>query len=456
MASRFRLPLLAALSLSAAAAQTPAELPRADAHGNPIRRAPTGHVSNYDKSKVGAYTLPPLLVLSDGTPVADAATWYQRRRPELLELYRRDIYGRVPATAPRVQFRVVESGVPVLGGRAVRKIVAGHFGEGGDGPTAIVVLYLPAAAAGPVPVLLHLTFLGDPSVPASAGPRPPGPRRPGPGELGPIPDIIARGYGYAVVRYTQIEPDAPIDAPWRGSDGRIDPSLRPIVGVRTLALAPGQTRPGPDEWGTISAWAWGASRILDYLQTDPAVDPDRVALVGHSRLGKTVLWAGAQDPRSPSSTRAARGRWAPRSPAGTTGRRSTTWPPTSRGSSRATSSATLADQRHTGSTPTWRSLSTRRIRLRSAAGRSTSRRTPTGILGEVAAGPVSPAGVGRSGFGTATMRRRTPLMGGDLGLHYHTGGHAITATDWRAFLRLRRQIPQGRPGRASGRALAPS
>jgi hypothetical protein len=435
MASRFRLPLLAALSLSAAAAQTPAELPRADAHGNPIRRAPTGHVSNYDESKVGAYTLPPLLVLSDGTPVADAATWYQRRRPELLELYRRDIYGRVPATAPRVQFRVVESGVPVLGGRAVRKIVAGHFGEGGDGPTAIVVLYLPAAAAGPVPVLLHLTFLGDPSVPASAGPRPPGPRRPGPGELGPIPDIIARGYGYAVVRYTQIEPDAPIDAPWRGSDGRIDPSLRPIVGVRTLALAPGQTRPGPDEWGTISAWAWGASRILDYLQTDPAVDPDRVALVGHSRLGKTVLWAGAQDPRFAlvySSCAGEMGTSLARRDYGETiDDMAANFPWQFAGNF----------QRYAGR---WNDMPVdthMAIALNAphplfvGGGTLDQWADPHGeFLGEVAAGPVYRL-VGRSDLGTATMPPPdTPLMGGDLGFHYHTGGHAITATDWKAFL----------------------
>ncbi|HET7536942.1 MAG TPA: acetylxylan esterase, partial [Candidatus Didemnitutus sp.] len=93
---------------------------------------------------------------------------------------------------------------------------------------------------------------------------------------------IARGYAYAILRYSEIQADS--------ADGR-------AKGVIGLALAPGATAPAPDEWGTIAAWSWGLSRFLDYLETDSAVDAKRVALVGHSRLGKTVLWAGATDPR---------------------------------------------------------------------------------------------------------------------------------------------------------------
>ena len=103
--------LLADLSLRAAdgTVATNAPLPRTDANGNPLRRAPTGHVSNYDESKVGNYTLPDPLVLADGKPVRDAQTWFNVRRPELLKLYDTDIYGRVPASAPKATFKVVET-----------------------------------------------------------------------------------------------------------------------------------------------------------------------------------------------------------------------------------------------------------------------------------------------------------------------------------------------------------
>ncbi len=107
-------------------------------------------------------------------------------------------------------------------------------------------------------------------------------RRPGFSEGGPVTNIFAHGYGYATFRYSDIQPDN---------------SNTFHSGVIGLTLKPGQAKPAPDEWGTISAWAWGASRVLDYLEKDRSVDAKRVALIGHSRLGKTVLLAGARDPR---------------------------------------------------------------------------------------------------------------------------------------------------------------
>src|SRR5258708_6788005 len=130
--------------------------PRTDARGNSLRRAPTGHVSNYDESKVGTYTLPDPLLLQNGQPVRDADTWFKKRRPELLKLYETYIYGRVPERAPKPTFEVVETVTNALDGAAVRKRIVGHFGQTPDAPTVTLVVYRPAKPSHPVPLFLHL------------------------------------------------------------------------------------------------------------------------------------------------------------------------------------------------------------------------------------------------------------------------------------------------------------
>jgi hypothetical protein len=157
---------------TAGPAPVPAALPSKDANGNPFRRSANGHVSNYDEAKVGTYTLPDPLVLQNGQPVRDAAAWFAQRRPELLKLYETEIYGRVPNRAPAAVFTVAATDRGALDGAAVRQVVVGRFGEQPDGPKLTLTLYLPARAAGPVPVLLQLLFLGDPPVtPGGAPPR---------------------------------------------------------------------------------------------------------------------------------------------------------------------------------------------------------------------------------------------------------------------------------------------
>jgi hypothetical protein len=192
-----------------------------------------------------------------------------------------------------VTWEVFNTEPKALGGTAVMKTLLGHMG-GAGGPIYAVTLYTPANATGPVPVLVHINFnfgftLPVPGAAARAGGRgpatgPAGARRGGRGGPGAGPvrggpaELIANGFGYALVYHTSIETD---------TDGMLNQNI-----VRKMA--PPYTADG---WGTISAWAWGISRIVDYLETDSAVDAKRVAIYGVSRLGKTVLWEGVHDQR---------------------------------------------------------------------------------------------------------------------------------------------------------------
>jgi len=291
-----------------------------DANGNPLRLAlKTGHVSNYDESKVKPYTLPDPLVLKDGKQVSDARTWETRRRPEILAIYQSQIYGRLPANLPKVTWAEGESDPQFREGKALRRQIVGTVGEGPKAAQIKLSVYTPTAAKGRVPVILLANFGGG-NTPPPAG-------RGGPPSLGEPPvadEVLARGWGYATLQYQDIQPD------------RANAFTEGVIG---LTLPPGASAPAADEWGTISAWAWGISRAIDYLASDSHVDPMRIALQGHSRLGKTVLWASALDDRVAASSRAAPVRWAPRSRDVIGARRSTTWRRTSRGSSPATSSS---------------------------------------------------------------------------------------------------------------------
>ena len=167
-----------------------------DANGNPLRRAlKTGHVSNYDESKVGSYTLPDPLVLANGKPVRDRQTWLKERRPEILRLYETEIYGRVPAKTPSVKWQVAETDPKARDGAAVMKKLVGTVGGGPDAPQIKVTLYTPAAVSKPVPVILLVNFGGG-AAPA------PGAQGRGPGLPTDPPvaaEIISRGWGYAMV-----------------------------------------------------------------------------------------------------------------------------------------------------------------------------------------------------------------------------------------------------------------
>jgi hypothetical protein len=247
---------------------------------------------NYDESLVGTYSLPNPLLLANGRPVRDANTWYQRRRPEIVRLFEENQFGRSPSRPRGMSFDVFDKGTPALDGKAVRRQVTIYFARDKTGPKMDILIYLPAAARKPVPLLLNLSFSANSSVADDPGIKPgevwgrdkkrvPAQRGMNFGRPN-IPLFLDHGIGVATVYYGDIEPDFQGGIPF---------------GVRGLYLKPGQTEIQPDEWGAIAAWAWGLSRAMDYLETDKDVDAKRVAIVGASRLGKTVLWAGAHDTR---------------------------------------------------------------------------------------------------------------------------------------------------------------
>ncbi|MEZ5404393.1 MAG: acetylxylan esterase [Bryobacteraceae bacterium] len=246
--------------------------------------------ANYDESRVPNYKLPDPLAAADGKPVSEAAAW-PARRAEIFRLFETEMFGKSPARPSSFKTELVSSG-PALGGKAVRKQVDLFFG----GPArARLLLYLPAKASGRVPMFLGLNFGGNHTVNADPGitlgtvwgrdrvaATPRAEDRGRAASRWPVEQILARGYGVATIYYGDIDPDF--------NDG-FQNGLHPVF------HAPGQTSPKPGEWGSIAAWAWGMSRALDYLETDPGVDGKHVAAIGHSRLGKTALWAGAADER---------------------------------------------------------------------------------------------------------------------------------------------------------------
>ena len=251
---------------------------------------------NYTEANAGTYTLPDALKLNNGQPVKDSKTWVSKRRPEIRKLIEENWFGRAPGRPKDLTFEVIEQAGTAFDGKAIRRQVVIYFSKDRSGPRMDLLLYLPSNAKGPVPVFLNMSFfannlaVADPDVKVgrrwdresrtqvAAVPQAKGPARRG----YPVEQFLAQGIAVAMFNKDDVAPD------FTGTEG---------MGVKSLYLKPGQTRPADDEWGAIASWAWGASRALDYLETDKAVDAGRVAVHGVSRLGKTALWAGAADER---------------------------------------------------------------------------------------------------------------------------------------------------------------
>ena len=253
----------------------------------------------YDESKLPEFTLPDPLTTVSGKSISTPEEWTNIRRPEVLWLFQEHVFGYPPQIdidSP-IRVTVVSQNKSAIGGAAVRREIRVQFGDSSDAPAMMMLVYTPAHAAGPVPAFLGLNFNGnhtiedDPSIAitdswvrnnskigvkdhqASAAARGSSASR------WPVKMIVDRGYALATIYYGDIDPDF--------DDGFEN-------GIHRLEDTSQRTK---NSGGSIAAWAWGLSRALDVLQGDSSIDGSRVAVIGHSRLGKTSLWAGASDPR---------------------------------------------------------------------------------------------------------------------------------------------------------------
>jgi hypothetical protein len=230
--------------------------------------------ANYDESKANPYPdLPPLLRLQDGRAVTSSRLW-SLRRAEIREAFDREVYGRVPTVTPNVRWQVVSTTNERIGGvAAVTRRLLGRVDNSAFTRVSVeieMVLTLPGESKTAVPVMLRLGFIGP-------SPWPEGPLEPGPDWKA---QLLATGWGFAILEANSIQPD----------DGAA--LTRGIIGLANR----GQPRDA-DDWGALRAWAWGASRALDYLQDVRGVDAKRVGIEGLSRHGKAALVALAYDPR---------------------------------------------------------------------------------------------------------------------------------------------------------------
>lgn len=253
---------------------------------------------NYDENKVPEFKLPDPLKSFNGKKIRNVKKWEKTRRPELLEFFTENVYGAIPGELEMSSFEIVEKGDNAINGKAKRKQIELSFENGEHTLDFTILLYLPKQVE-KAPLFLAYNFYGNHSITndvdviiseawASNNPsigivhnqlteQSRGVRT----HRWAIEKIINAGYGLAVMYYGEIDPDKN-----DFSDG-----------IHPFFYVDDQQQPARNEWGSIAAWAWGCSRAMDYLEKDIHVDASKVIVFGHSRLGKTALWAGANDER---------------------------------------------------------------------------------------------------------------------------------------------------------------
>jgi len=259
-----------------------------------------GFQANYDESKVGDFKLPDPLKMENGESVTTREMWFEKRRPELMRLFEKEEYGKSPGKPPAISFEDLSEDKNALGGIATRKQISIYFTKDKTGPHIDVLMYLPNKGKKPAPAFVGLNFDGNHTVNADPGikitsnwvannrengitnNKASEKSRGASSSRWQAEKIVGRGYALVTAYYGDIDPDF--------DDGFKN-------GVHPLFYKEGQSKPANDEWGSIAAWAWGLSRMMDYLETDKDIDARKVAVIGHSRLGKTALWAGATDER---------------------------------------------------------------------------------------------------------------------------------------------------------------
>jgi hypothetical protein len=258
-------------------------------HISSLRRGPDGdpkspNAANVDESKVAPYSLPDPLVLKRGQKVTGAAMWWNERRPEIVEDFDREIYGRAPTVTPKVNWEVISAAKETVGDfPIITKQLIGHVDNSSYPQIAVdiqLTLTTPANATAPVPVMMEFGLapevlaairkrFTDAQWAAMQGDTPPWQQL-----------VLAKGWGYAILIPTGLQAD--------NGEGL----TQGIIGL----VNKGQPR-HLEDWGALRAWAWGASRALDYFETDKSVDAKQVGIEGLSRYGKAALVAMAYDPR---------------------------------------------------------------------------------------------------------------------------------------------------------------
>lgn len=263
------------------------------------------NAANFDEAKANPYPeLPDVLKTANGDRVTTPEQWRDVRRPEIVEMFAREILGRIPDNVPDVQWEVRETREVTAGGRpAIEQHIVGVVDNSACPEIEVNIsmsLTLPKDAGGPVPVLMSFGWTPFDPVPAFFRGR--GGREDGsPQRLTKKDKLIAAGWGCATLNPTTVQDDAGgYRPPQRGENADREAAprgaglTRGIIGLANL----GQPRK-PDDWGALRAWAWGASRALDYLETRPDVNPQRVGIAGVSRYGKAALVTMALDERFP-------------------------------------------------------------------------------------------------------------------------------------------------------------
>jgi hypothetical protein len=365
--------------------------------------------------------------------VKSAKDW-KKRREELLTLFQENEYGRNPKPPKSVSYEIFDIEKKALGGKAIRKQASINLTADKNGPKEDVLIYLPADAAKPAPVILGINFGGNQSVindPAIKLPvlwsgrtktsAPAAEASRGADKNWQVEQVLQRGYGFATVYYQQIDPD------FKGGMEH---------GIRPRFFNTGQTEPAPDDWGAIGAWSYGLSRAMDYLEKDHDVDARRVAVMGHSRLGKTVLWTGAIDPRFAMVLASCSGEG---------------------GASLARRNYGETTANLVNSFPFWFCLNFQKYAGHSdqlpidahelialsaprpvyvTSAEQDQWADPKGMfLACVGAGPVYKL-LGAQDLGTDQMPGLNQPILHTLGFHYRTGKHEVTAYDWEQFLKF--------------------
>lgn len=255
-------------------------------------------IVNYDESKIPEFTLPVALEMENGNKISSISQWEEKRRPEILNLFEEKVYGKIPEDMAISSFEIIEESENALDNIAIRKQVVLRFKKNNKELEVNILIYLPKGTK-KAPLFLGYNFYGNQSVigdqaivlpkswvrnnksfgvndnkatDASRGAR---------ANRWAVKKIIAAGYGLATIYYGDIDPD---------KDDFSD-------GIHSLFYEENQTKPKANEWGSIAAWSWGLSKAMDYFEKDADIDNSKVIVMGHSRLGKTSLWAGATDQR---------------------------------------------------------------------------------------------------------------------------------------------------------------